>query len=155
MCDRCDYDQLLSDAGSPVTPHRRKLMEVVGNNPCLLSAQEIFEIIRRSEAINRVTVYRNLDHLVEKGLLVRFSGAKRAALYGIAPNRHHRRHPHFFCRRCGRVDFRLPGSVRVNLEPLERTFPGEIRQVGVFLQGTCPTCLKSRRAVKHRGGLQS
>ena len=43
--------------------------------------------------INRVTVYRILDLLLEKGLLEKISTADRALHFGMAPNSNHPPHP--------------------------------------------------------------
>ncbi|MBI5062266.1 MAG: transcriptional repressor [Desulfatitalea sp.] len=140
MCLNCDYRQLLSQAGLETTAHRLRVLEVVGGNTGPLNAQEIFETLRRGLPINRVTVYRILETLVQHGLLERLSGG-RAFYYGLAPNTHHRPHPHFFCRRCGRMDCLRPEAIALDLQPLERTFPGQIENVAVRVDGVCQRCL--------------
>jgi Fur family ferric uptake transcriptional regulator len=142
MCRFCNYGELLEQAGLAPTPHRLRVLEVVGNHRSPLSAQEVYETVNRSHAINRVTVYRILDHLVETGVVERISSGGRAFFYGLAPNRHHDRHPHFYCRRCGRLECLQPGSLAWDTTDLERTFPGEIEKVEIRIDGICCRCLR-------------
>jgi Fur family ferric uptake transcriptional regulator len=143
MCRQCNYPELLEQAGLAPTPHRMAVLEVVGNHRSPLSAQEVYETLHRSRAINRVTVYRILDQLVASGVLDRISGGGRAFFYGLAPNRHHAPHPHFYCRRCGRLECLQPGSLNLDARDLERTFPGAIEKVEVRIDGICRSCLRA------------
>ncbi len=141
MCHRCDYPALLAAAGVGATPNRLCVLEVVGANTGPLAAREIFDTVRRTGGINRVTVYRILDLLVEKGLLDRIKGGGRSYVYGLAPNPHHPAHPHFFCRSCGALQCLQPGSLKVDLKAITRSFAGEIQGVEVRVDGVCRSCL--------------
>ncbi len=142
MCHRCDYAALLGDAGLDPTANRLGVMAVVGDNSYPLSAADIYHTLERSGPINRVTVYRILDLLVAHGLLDRISTGGRAFYYGMAPNRHHAPHPHFYCTRCGRMDCLTPDSLNVDAASLRRTFPGRIDKVEVRIDGICTNCMK-------------
>jgi Fur family transcriptional regulator, ferric uptake regulator len=141
MCQNCDYRKLLLQAGLDATDHRLRVLEIVGDNTHPLSAQEIFETARRGRSINRVTVYRILQTLVELGLVSRISGG-RAFFYGLAPNARHAPHPHFYCLRCGRMDCLWPESIALELDAFERIFPGKIENVEVRVDGVCKECLR-------------
>ena len=91
-------------------------------------------------SINRVTVYRILDLLVDHGLLERISTGGRAFYYGLAPSDHHPSHPHFYCKSCGQMDCLNPESLRVDMEDFIRTFPGQIDKVEVRIDGICKNC---------------
>jgi Fe2+ or Zn2+ uptake regulation protein len=52
---------LLRSAKLAASSNRVRVLEVIGNNGFPLSAGDIFRIMARSSAINRVTVYRILD----------------------------------------------------------------------------------------------
>ena len=69
MCHHCDYSGLLETSGLGHTTNRHRVFEVIGNNSTPLSAQQIFDTLNRTDNINRVTVYRILDLLVEKRLV--------------------------------------------------------------------------------------
>ncbi len=113
----------------------------MGNHSAPLSAQEIFKAARRNRPINRVTVYRILDTLVQHGLVNRLSGGGRACFYGLAPNAHHAPHPHFFCRKCGQMDCLRPGSIDLDMKALKGVFTGQIENVQVRVDGVCTKCL--------------
>ena len=142
MCQRCNYAELLEGRGLEPIVNRMRVLEVIGGNPSPLSAQEIFTTLIRTTDINRVTVYRILDLLVEKGLVERLSSRGRSQVYGMAPNPNHPAHPHFHCRSCGALQCLQPGSLKVDLAGIERSFAGEVQAVEVRLEGICRNCLK-------------
>jgi Fur family ferric uptake transcriptional regulator len=115
---------------------------MIGNNNYPLSAREIDTTLNRTETINRVTVYRILDLLVENRLVERINSGGRSFRYGLAPNEHHARHPHFYCRYCGNMECLSPDSLSINLDPIRRTFPGQVEHIDVRLDGICKICLR-------------
>ena len=140
MCDQCNYSEMLTAAGLNPTSHRIRVLEVIGNNNDPLNAQEIYTTLKRNRAINRVTVYRILDSLVGNGLVDRISGG-RASYFGLAPNANHQRHPHFYCRQCGRMNCLKPRSISMDMTSFERIFPGKIDNVEIRVDGVCKNCL--------------
>jgi len=142
MCHQCNYVELLSEADLKRTPNRVRILEVVGNNRFPLSASDIYKILERSDAIDRVTVYRILDLLVENGVVERLSTGGRAFYYGLAPNAHHKPHPHFYCKNCGQMDCLSPESIVIETGPLLKTYPGRIDKVEIRIDGICKNCEK-------------
>jgi len=142
MCDRCDYQRLLTSGGVESTPNRLRVLEVIGANTGPLSAPEIFAALNRTAGINRVTVYRILHLLASKNLVERLSGGGRRLVYGLAPNQNHPAHPHFRCRTCGGLQCLHPGSLKVDLRGIKRSFTGKIQGVEVRVDGICKNCLK-------------
>jgi Fur family transcriptional regulator, ferric uptake regulator len=149
MCHQCNYEELLSGADLEATPNRLRVLEVVGNNRFPLSAGDIYNILERGGTINRVTVYRILDMLVEHGLIDRISTGGRAFYYGLAPNDRHQPHPHFYCKMCGQMDCLSPESLVVDTEPLWKTHPGRIDKVEIRVDGICKNCEKVVLSKKH------
>ncbi len=144
MCIHCDYKEMLEEAGVASTPNRLRVLEVVGGNNFPLSAADIHETLERSAHINRVTVYRILDLLVEKQIVARIATGGRAAYYGMAPNAQHPAHPHFYCTRCGRMDCLTPETVTIDFNAFASTFPGRIDKFELRLDGICRNCLKKK-----------
>ena len=142
MCHQCNYDELLTSANLEPTFNRLHILEVIGNNRFPLSAGDIFKTLERTSSINRVTVYRILDLLVDGGVIERISTGGRAFYYGLAPNAHHEPHPHFYCKRCGQMDCLNPQSLDVNTDPLWKTFPGRIDSIEIRVDGICKNCLR-------------
>lgn len=144
MCHQCNYEALLSKAKLKRTINRLRVLEVVGNNNYPLSATDIYKTLERNCAINRVTVYRILDLLVEHGIVERISTGGRAFYYGLAPNDHHESHPHFYCKTCGQMDCLSPQVLGLDIAPLKHTFPGRIDKVEVRIDGICKNCARSQ-----------
>ena len=149
MCYQCDYPNLLEDSQLEPTPKRLQVLEVIGSNNSPLSAQQIFETLSRTGNINRVTVYRILDLFVDKGRVDRINGGGRSFVYGLAPNDNHPAHPHFYCRNCGSLECLNPESLNVDLQTMQRTFPGIIENVEVRVDGVCKNCLRTERKSMH------
>jgi Fur family ferric uptake transcriptional regulator len=145
MCYQCDYPNLLENSQLEPTPKRLQVLEVIGSNNSPLSAQQIFDTLSRTANINRVTVYRILDLLVDRGLVDRISGGGRSFVYGLAPNDNHPAHPHFYCRYCGSLECLNPESLNVDMQSMQRTFPGIIENVEVRVDGVCKNCLRADR----------
>ena len=141
MCHHCDYEKLLNESGLGYNLNRHRILEVIGNNSSPLNARQIFDTLNRTDNINRVTVYRILDLLVEKTLIDRINGGGRSFVYGLAPNENHPAHPHFYCKSCGNLECLNPQSLNVDLQPMQRTFPGVIENVAVRVDGVCKNCL--------------
>ena len=150
MCQLCNYPKMLTDSDLDVTENRLHVLEVIGNNTCPLSAGEVYDVLQRSSSINKVTVYRILDLLVDHGLVERLNSLGKLSFYGLAPNAYHRRHPHFYCRECGRVDCLAPESLEVDFAALEKTFPGRIDKVEVRVDGICKNCISKQNRTGQR-----
>lgn len=133
---------MLDAASLEVTSNRLQVLEVVGNSHCPLSAADIHQVLARNHSINKVTVYRILDLMVDNGILERLSTGGKAAYYGLAPNGNHEPHAHFYCSRCGQMDCLRPGALNVDADSLQRTFPGQIERVEIRVDGICKNCLK-------------
>lgn len=146
MCDQCNYNELLEGAGLDSTANRLHVMQVIGSNNSPLTAAEVFRTVERTQPINRVTVYRILDILVEKSILEKISSGGRAAYYGMAPNEHHAPHPHFYCTNCGLIDCLSPESLSINSDNLHKTFPGEVGKIEVRVEGICKRCVSHHPA---------
>jgi Fur family ferric uptake transcriptional regulator len=142
MCKQCNYKDLLNATRLDATDNRIRVLEVIGNNTYPLSAADIYKTLGRNGSINRVTVYRILDLLVEHKLVDRISTGGRAFYYGMAPNGNHHPHPHFYCTRCGQMDCLAPDSLNVDSDELWKTFPGRIDKVEVRVDGICKNCMK-------------
>ena len=145
MCYHCDYQSLLKSHGLTTTPNRLRVLEIIGNSSYPLSARDIYETMSRTRQINKVTVYRILDLLVERKMAERYSTDDRSFRYGLAPNENHRRHPHFYCTCCGNMECLSAESLELNLKPLKRTFPGLIEKAEIRIDGICKNCLRKQR----------
>jgi len=141
MCHKCNYSRMLRESDLEPTDNRLRVLEIIGNNNFPLSAENIFKTVDRNHSINRVTVYRVLNLLVENRLIERYSSGGRSFFYGVAPSENHPRHPHFYCRKCGQMNCLNPESLAVDTLNLEKNFPGQIDKVEIRVDGICQNCM--------------
>jgi Fur family ferric uptake transcriptional regulator len=92
-----------------------------------------------SGTVDRVTLYRVLDWLVEKGLAHRIAGADRVWRYSIA-SAEHGDHAHFQCNQCGKVlCLEQLAKPEVRLPRLPSGYRSE--RVEMTVQGRCAECV--------------
>jgi len=133
----------LKEAGLEITEHRVQVLMAVGNTAHPSSAQDVLEKISAKKDINRVTVYRILDLLVEHHVLNRLGLGEKSQRFCLRGAREDE-HPHFHCTRC---DSYL--CLNVPQLPLDREALDDlcldIRHVDIRLEGICPACQKKLR----------
>jgi Fur family ferric uptake transcriptional regulator len=130
---------LLTEHGLRPTPHRCRVLEAITHSPRPVSAREVLDTVAPQCGMNRVTVYRILDILVENRLLERISSADRSFRYGLSAHIHQRPHAHFYCMNCGHMQ--CLEEVSLDQLPLKRSIPGDVSRVELRLDGTCRDCL--------------
>ena len=141
MCEHCDYQEMLETTGLEATKNRLRVLSTLGESISPLTAADILERVEATHSINKVTVYRILDILVENNLLERLSTGTRAAYFGIAPNKNHAPHPHFYCTRCGSVTCLGENSVRVDMSQFKTLSHAQIERIEIRIDGICENCL--------------
>lgn len=141
MCERCNYRKFMEDVGIRPTEHRLAVLQVLGSAPHPMTAQEVFRALQAERAINRVTVYRALESLVEGGMVDKMSAGDRSFRYGLAPNEHHPQHAHFYCRLCGAMACLPPESLPpVFQNGVPSIVPGIVEKYEIRLDGICHHC---------------
>ena len=96
--------------GLRVTPERRALLTAIFAQHGHIDAEQVLTAARAAGGkISRATVYRNLELLLDCGLVARVRlGGQRAVYEHVHPGQHH---DHLSCRICGRiVEFVSPGT---------------------------------------------
>jgi Fur family ferric uptake transcriptional regulator len=142
--------QMLKDAGLYCTEPRLAILQVLLQAARPLRQDQIAEQLTRNpkrdlprlgvplRALNKVTVYRTLESLIEVGLVHRAFTYERAWYFELADHcTEHQCHPHFTCTHCGvttcLTDILLP-MARVS----QKGFIVNRQQVR--LEGLCPAC---------------
>jgi Fur family ferric uptake transcriptional regulator len=119
---------------------RTRVLDLLGRQDCLLSAQEIFDTLRREgRPVGIASVYRVLDVLAELGLVQRLDLGEGLARYeAVRQGGDH--HHHLVCDECGKVEAFVD-------QPLERALSDVGGRVGyavgthdVLLRGSCGDC---------------
>ena len=132
-----DAQAMIKQTGARSTAARGTLLNTLLAADHALTHNEVEQVLADSNSeIERVTLYRVLEWLVDHELAHKILGADR--VWRFNAQRHPvPRHAHFNCTRCGRV-FCLE-----NLSPvLAITLPpGYLMQKAeISLQGLCPAC---------------
>lgn len=140
MCRQCNYERLLEEKGLSSTINRILVLKTVGNHPSPLRAKDLYEIISKKHMINRVTIYRILEALVECGLVDRLSTGDRSFRYGLAPNPNHPAHPHFYCKLCGRMECLDKDMVFLDTNAVQEKGKRWVDRAEIRFDGICRDC---------------
>jgi len=129
----------LRSRGLRATAERRSLLRAIFAQHRHIDAEETLAAVRASgHKISRATVYRNLELLVECGLVakVRLPGG-RTVFEHLHPGL---RHDHMTCRRCGRiVEFVSPG-ISALLAEICRAHDFDPAEPQLQIHGLCAKC---------------
>lgn len=131
----------LATAGLRRGGARTRIIEVLGEQECALTAHEIEQELRRRGARTaRASIYRVLDLLVEHGLVERVVvGDGQAYFEPVEPSGEH--HHHLVCGQCGAlVAFDDPGLERA-IDRLSQRLGVTVDGHDVVLRGACPRCV--------------
>ncbi len=121
--------------GARATPARIRVLRVLREAPTPLSHGEI-EVRLGDMALDRVTLYRVLDWLVDSGLAHKSADASRVFRFSAAPAGEHASHVHFRCEVCGGV-YCLEASLPV-VPQLPAGF--SLTRMDFDLRGVCANC---------------
>ena len=94
-------DETLKLAGLKRGGARDRIIELLGEQSCAVSAIDIEEALRATgHPIARASIYRTLDLLVEHGLAERVTTGAGSRFEPVHPGGHHH---HLICDQCGRL----------------------------------------------------
>ena len=121
--------------GARATPARIRVLELLSVAPRPLSHHDV-ESALGAGSLDRVTLYRVLDWLVESGLAVKGADERRVWRFSLASGGTHGSHAHFRCEGCGRV-FCLDMPA-----PSPPSLPGgfTLLRAALDLSGRCAQC---------------
>lgn len=132
--------------GARVTQPRLCILACLIDSKAPLTHQAVIDQLPTgADTIDRVTVYRVLDWLVEQGLAQKRAGNDRVFRFSLrehdaARAEVHRQHSHFHCSRCERT-FCLEGQSAPAQQALPRVPSGfAIEHVELTVNGICAEC---------------
>lgn len=131
---------VLNDAGYRSGGARRAVVEMLGRQHCCLSAQEIFERLRRARrSVGIASVYRTLDTLAELRLVKRVDAGDGIARYEpLRPDGDH--HHHLVCRDCGKVEAFSDPRLERAIDRVAGGLRYSVDEHEVVLSGACADC---------------
>ena len=121
---------------------RRAVVDLLAEQDCCLSAQEIFDRLRSDgKKVGIASVYRALDVLTSAKLVQRLEMGEGSARYEPA-HQDGEHHHHVVCERCGKVAPFEDESLEVALDRLGVELGYELDGHDVVLRGVCPGCAR-------------
>lgn len=141
--ERQRFIDFIRSRGMRLTPERIALLEEVYRQHGHIDAEEILAGLRDSgQKVSRATVYRNLELLVECGLVQRQRLGRNRFLYEHVHTG--QRHDHLACGDCGRVVEFVSPAIQAMLNEICRahSFSREERQIQIL--GLCEACARVR-----------
>ena len=133
-----DLATLLHDEGYRLTPQRQMVLDAVCEANGHATAEEVYELVqKKSEAVNRATIYRTLKFLKEMNLVVSTTLPDGGMEYELAgPRPHH----HLVCHECG-GDLEISDEVFSELvETIVATYGFQVDTTHLSLFGLCAGC---------------
>jgi Fur family transcriptional regulator, ferric uptake regulator len=132
--------ETLSGAGYRRGGARRLVVELLGRQDCCLSAQEIYDHLRRARRpVGIASVYRALDALVELRLVKRVDTGDGIAKFepaGAGGDHHH----HLVCRDCGKVEAFSDSRLERAIDRVAGGLGYSVDEHEVVLTGACADC---------------
>ena len=137
MTSNSDFSTVIRKRGFRVTPQRQLIMDALRDGDGHRSPDEIYQhVSAKAPAVNRATIYRNLDFLCEMRLVVaaQVGGHLYYEPAGLEP------HHHLICRRCNHVQQIDHSVVKSLFEEIDREQSFLIDMDHLTLFGLCADC---------------
>jgi Fur family transcriptional regulator, ferric uptake regulator len=130
----------LRDAGYRTGGARGGVVEYLDRQACCVSAQEIFDGLRRERrTVGIASIYRVLEMLADRRLVQRVDlGGGVAHFERATPGGEH--HHHVQCAACGKVEPFTDGRLEDALERAAWALGYELGAHDVLLRGACEDC---------------
>lgn len=119
---------------------RHAVVDLLADEDCCLTAQEIFDRLRENDRrVGIASVYRTLELLVDKGFVQKLDiGAGTARYEQAHPGGDH--HHHIVCDNCGKVEAFADPRLERALHRVETSTGYAIAGHDVVLRGDCGDC---------------
>jgi Fur family transcriptional regulator, ferric uptake regulator len=135
-----DALETLDRAGYRRGGARRAVVDLLGRQSCCLSAQEIFDGLRKARRpVGIASVYRALDALLDLRLVKRVDAGDGTARYEPAPSNGEHHH-HLVCRDCGRVEAFTDPQLERAIDRVAGGLGYAVDEHEVVLTGACADC---------------
>ncbi|MCC7359957.1 MAG: transcriptional repressor [Anaerolineales bacterium] len=150
--NRLDYVALMHERGFRVTPQRQLILDAIGEGGGHTTFEEVFgRVQRKSSAVNRATVYRTLDFLVELRLVVAADVGGGRLVYEIAGETPHHHLVCLNCRTVRQISHEAVAQLFTQIEQ-EQKFHVETNHLALF--GYCEDCLPKMTFHNHAHELE-
>lgn len=140
----------LDRAGHRSGGARNAIVDLLGEQDCCLTAQEIFDALRdQGRTVGIASVYRVLELLSSMALVQRIDVGGGAARYEpLHPSGHH--HHHLVCDECGRVIAFEDRGLETAIDDLGERLRCAVDSHDVLLRGSCAECTAVEATMRSR-----
>ena len=130
-------DDLLKEKNLKVTKNRKIILKSLQKEENPISAEELFDKLKRENEIDLSTIYRNLNIVVEKGVLLKTTNLDGINYYQI----NNSNHKHFLtCNNCHKKFVIEDCPVHELEEKIEKETGFIINGHNFEFTGICPDC---------------
>lgn len=142
--ERSRFLDWMRASGRRVTPERMAVFDEIFRQHRHIDAEELWERLRKlGHQLSRATVYRNLDLLVEAGLVRRYRLGRNHYLFEHVHEGQH--HEHLVCVECGRVvEFISPAIAELQAE-ICRAHGFVPKHHNLQIYGSCENCAEGSK----------
>jgi Fe2+ or Zn2+ uptake regulation protein len=140
--------EIVRARGFRFTPQRQMILDAVCESGGHTTPDEIYRRVRaKSPAVNRATVYRNVDFLCEMRFLVA-AQIGRQMYYEMADLTPHH---HLVCRSCNDVEQVGHATVKSLFDRIEKATSFQVDMDHLVLFGLCKACRKTETHTARNG----
>ncbi|MDQ3248512.1 MAG: transcriptional repressor [Chloroflexota bacterium] len=133
-----DYQQVIRRQGFRLTPQRQMILDAVREAHGHSTPEEIYGRVQtKATAINRATVYRNLEFLLELGLVTVAQVKGNQTVYESSESAPHH---HIICQRCNQVAHVAHRLVEPMFAQIETESGFTVNTDHLVLFGVCSQC---------------
>jgi len=130
-------NELLKSKGLNVTDIRRRVLIALMQPGRALTQKELEEELERQLGqVDRVTLYRTIRVLLEKGIIHQIPIDAQLVKYKLAGEHKKSDHPHFHCSCCNKLVCMPQLNIKQNMLPGGFT----MQTVSLVIEGVCPQC---------------
>lgn len=130
--------ELLQQVSGRSTPARKSVLSILLSAPTALNHHNIEEAVQQQDlSIDRVTLYRTLDWLVEQGIAHRIASVNRSWYFSALAHPELEPHAHFHCKKCQQI-YCLEDVHAAPLNNLPKDY--QLEEADLCLQGQCVSC---------------
>ncbi len=151
----------LKQRGVRLTRQRQVLLELIEQSGLHLDAEGLYELAKqRDPKLNRVTVYRTLKMLKDRGLVDELDLMHWEGDQHYYETRMKQEHAHIICLRCGRVEEFFGEPLQQLRRQVEKHFGFNVLIARTEVGGYCAHCQAlrthemqaARKSAERRGG---
>jgi len=131
----------LKSAGYRITPVREQIVEIFINSSSPISAGDLIESFKILKIpVNKTTIYRELDFLLEKNIIKEIEFGEGKKRYELETGHHHH---HLVCLNCRKVeDVDLEVDLHDEEKKIEKETGFKVKSHSLEFFGLCKNCQK-------------